>query len=451
MINYHSTNYLTPPVDFKTAVLRGQALDKGLYMLDEIPVLSAEDIYNFKNETLSIIGNKVITKFLGNVILKNDLKIILSESLDFTVPIERVRRNDYICYLDKGPTASFKDFGARTLARIMEFFLNIEEEERVILTATSGDTGGAVAQAFFDLKRIKVIILFPKDEISSLQRKQMTTLGRNILAIGIDGKFDDCQRIVKRTFNDPNLKHIKLTSANSINIGRLIPQTLYYFYSYSRIIDNFGEEVIFSVPSGNFGNLMGGLIASKMGLPVKKFISAVNENDAFPKFLETGKYNKIEPSKKCISSAMNVGHPSNLARVFDLYQGQIDENGIIIKSPNMSQIRKDIISYSISDDLTKDTIKQFYTKFKKILDPHGAVGWASLEKYRKENNEDAKYKAVCFETADPAKFPDEIKSLINVIPSLPESLKNIQNKKETQTSVEISDYTDFKLFLQNNY
>ncbi|MFW9823561.1 MAG: threonine synthase [Candidatus Thorarchaeota archaeon] len=451
MIKYHSTNFLTPPVDFKTAVLRGQALDKGLYMLDEFPVISTEDIYNFKNETISDIGYKVISNIIGNIIPKKDLKNLFTKALNFTVPIECIRRNDYICYLDQGPTASFKDFGARTLARIMEYFLNIEEEERVILTATSGDTGGAVAQAFFNLRNIKVVILFPRDEISDLQRKQMTTLGRNITSIGIDGKFDDCQRIVKTAFDDPNLKHIKLTSANSINIGRLIPQTIYYFLSYSQVIDKISEKIIFSVPSGNFGNLMGGLIAFKMGLPVKRFISAVNENDAFPKFLKTGKYNKIEPSKKCISNAMNVGHPSNLARVFDLYQGQIDENGIIIKNPNMVHMRKDIISYSISDDLTKKTIVKFHTKYQKIIEPHGAVGWASLERYRKENSEDDQYKAICFETADPAKFPDEIKALINLTLSLPKSLKKIQSKKEIQNSVAISDYSDFKLFLQNNY
>jgi threonine synthase len=331
----------------------------------------------------------------------------------------------------------------------MEYFLKIEDKESVILTATSGDTGGAVAQAFFNMKKIKVIVLYPKDEISELQRKQMTTLGKNITAIGIDGKFDDCQRIVKRAFDDPDLKDVGLSSANSINIGRLIPQILYYFYSYSRIIDELDEKVIFSVPSGNFGNLMGGLIAYNMGLPVRKFISAVNENDTFPKFLETGVYEKVEPSKKCISSAMNVGHPSNFARIIDLYNGQIDETGRIKKNPNLNQIREDIVSYSITDELTKKTIVDFYNRFNKIIEPHGAVGWACLKIYRNKFIEEKKYKGICFETADPAKFPNEIISLIKITPKIPKSLKIIQNKKEIPNLIEITNYQDFKLFIQN--
>ena len=231
MVNYHSTNYRTPDVDFKTAVLRGQALDKGLYMLNKIPKLSNEKINSFKSSELYDIGFEVISEILGDDIPASDLKKILKDALNFSVPIEKIRENNYICYLDQGPTASFKDFGARTLARIMEFFLEIEDKKSVILTATSGDTGGAVAQAFFNMKRIKVIVLFPRDEISELQRKQMTTLGENITAIGIKGKFDDCQRIVKTAFADPDLKDIGLSSANSINVGRLIPQLLYYFYS----------------------------------------------------------------------------------------------------------------------------------------------------------------------------------------------------------------------------
>ncbi|MHA1986647.1 MAG: threonine synthase [Promethearchaeota archaeon] len=449
MINYHSTNYRTPDVDFKTAVLRGQALDKGLYMLNKIPKLSKEKINSFKSLALNDIGFEVISKIIGDIMPAYNLKKILKKALNFPVPIEKIRENDYICYLDQGPTASFKDFGARTLAGIMEYFLEIEDKERTILTATSGDTGGAVAQAFYGMKRIKVIVLFPRDEISELQRKQMTTLGNNISAIGISGKFDDCQRIVKTAFVDPDLKDFGLSSANSINIGRLIPQVLYYFYSFSHVKDEIDEEVIYSVPSGNFGNLMGGLIANKMGLPVKKFIAAVNENDEFPKFLETGNYKKVEPSKNCLSNAMNVGHPSNFARLIDLYNGKIDETGVIQKIPDLGQIGSDIVSYSINNDLTRRTIVNFYKNFNKIIEPHGAVGWACLENYRNKYPGDAKYKCICFETADPAKFPDEIISLINITPKIPQSLKNIQNKKEIPSSIEIKNYQDFKLFIQN--
>ena len=450
-IKFHSTNRNTPDVDFKTAIIRGQALDKGLYMLNEIPKLSPTQIYSFKDLELNEIGLNVLSKIIGNNIPEDKLRIILKKALNFAVPVEKIEENNYICYLDQGPTASFKDFGARTLARIMEYFLEIENRNAVILTATSGDTGGAVAQAFYEMKRIKVVVLYPKKEISDLQRKQMTTLGKNIVAIGINGKFDDCQRLVKTAFADPDLIQIGLSSANSINFGRLLPQTLYYFYSYSRIIEKKDEKVIFSVPSGNFGNLMGGLIALNMGLPVKKFISAVNENDEFPRFLETGVYKKVEPSKKCISNAMNVGHPSNFARLIDLYNGHIDETGIIYKNPDLEKIKRDIISYSISDNLTKKTIINFYNRFQKIIEPHGAVGWACLEIYREKYPEDNHYKAINLETADPAKFPDEIISLIGIVPKMPKSLEIIQNKQEYLIPIEINEYADFKQFLKENY
>ncbi|MFX1236935.1 MAG: threonine synthase, partial [Promethearchaeota archaeon] len=412
----HSTNRKAPDVDFKTAIISGQAVDKGLYMLNQIPKLSPEEIYSFKELELSEIAFTVILKILGNSIPSSDLKAILKDALNFPVPVEKITSKDYICYLDKGPTCSFKDFGARTLARVMEHYLKSENQEIIILTATSGDTGGAVAQAFYNMKNINVVVLYPKQEISDLQRKQMTTLGNNIMAIGINGKFDDCQHLVKTAFTDEQLKHLNLSSANSINIGRLLPQTIYYFWSYSQVVESIGEQVVFSVPSGNFGNLMGGLIAHKMGLPVKKFISAVNENDEFPRFLETGKYIKVEPSKKCISNAMNVGHPSNLARVIDLYGGQIDEKGIVHEEPDLEKLRRDIMSFSISDDLTKDTIVKFNERHGGIIEPHGAVGWSALSIFRKDFPEHATFKAISFETADPAKFPEEIVSLIGINP-----------------------------------
>ncbi len=450
-IKFHSTNYNTPDVDFKTAIIRGQALDKGLYMLNEIPKLESTQIFSFKDLELFEIGNIVLSKIIGKIIPEQNLKEILGTALNFKVPIEKISNNDYICYLDKGPTCSFKDFGARTLARMMEYFLESEDKNAVILTATSGDTGGAVAQAFYKMRRIKVVVLYPKDEISDLQRKQMTTLGQNVTAIGINGKFDDCQRLVKTAFADSDLKHINLSSANSINFGRLMPQTLYYFWSYSRVVENKGEKVIFSVPSGNFGNLMGGLIAFRMGLPVRKFISAVNENDEFPNYLETGIYKKVEPSKKCISNAMNVGHPSNLARLIDLYRGQIDELGIVHKDPDLNKIHQEIVSYSIDDNLTKKTIADFYQKYKKIIEPHGAVGWAALQKYREIYPENNNFKAINLETADPAKFPEEIISLINITPKIPNSLEIIQNKEEFPNQVEVNEYRDFKKFLRENF
>jgi threonine synthase len=298
------------------------------------------------------------------------------------------------------------------------------------------------------MNRIKVIVLYPKNEVSKLQRKQMTTLGKNVTAIGINGKFDDCQRFAKIAFADKALEHLNLTSANSINFGRLLPQTLYYFWGYSRILgEDIGEKVIFSVPSGNFGNLVGGLIAFRMGLPVKKFISAVNENDEFPRYVKSGKYQKVEPSKNCLSSAMNVGHPSNLARLIEMYGGQIDENGIVHEDPDLERIRNDIYAISITDEGTKKTIKDFYKEYTKIIEPHGAVGWAALQTYRKEFPKDQEIKSITIETADPAKFPDAIVSLIKITPKLPQCLEIINQKNEFPNPVEVNTYEDFKDYL----
>ena len=450
-MSFHSTNYNSLDVDFKTAVLQGQALDNGLYMLNKIPKLTDDTIDSFKNMDFVDIANKVIRKIIGNIISQDKLQQIVNNALNFEISLENIEKKDYICYLDRGPTCSFKDFGARTLARVMEHFLKVDNKNITILTATSGDTGGAVAQAFYKMSRIKVVVLYPKNEISDLQRKQITTLGENIIAFGIKGKFDDCQKIVKTAFSDKELNHVNLSSANSINFGRLIPQTLYYFWSYSRIVGKKNEKVIFSVPSGNFGNLTGGLIAKKMGLPIKRFISAVNENNEFPTFLRTGVYTKVDPSINCISNAMNVGHPSNLARIFDLYGGQIDEKGVIHRVPNMEELRNDIVSYSINDESTKDTIVNFYNNYKKIIEPHGAVGWAALQLYRNSYPKNNDIKSITFETANPSKFPEEIIKLISIVPEMPNSLKLIQNKHEFPNPKEISNYTDFKEYLLEDF
>ena len=449
MIKFHSTNHNTPDVNFKTAVLKGQALDKGLYMLNKIPVINQEVISSFKDLNLQEIAFQVLKIILDQQIPEKDLKRIIKNALNFEIELEKITQNDYLCLLTKGPTCSFKDFGARILARLMEYFLSIDKKNIIILTATSGDTGGAVAQAMYSMSRIKVIILYPKNEVSELQRKQMTTLGKNVIAIGINGKFDDCQKIVKTAFADEELDDYNLSSANSINVGRLLPQSIYYFWSHSRIVKIMDEKITFSVPSGNFGNLTAGIIAYKMGLPVERFVSAVNENDEFPKFLESGTYHSIVPSRNCLSSAMNVGNPSNLARIFDLYGGQMDENGIILKNPALNDLRSIITSYSISDSLTKETIIDFYKQYNRIIEPHGAVGWAALQKYHKENSHQTGSKSITFETADPAKFPNEIISLIKVEPKIPKSLQMIQNKEENPNPVEITEYEDFKSFVQN--
>ena len=451
MIRLHSTNRNAPQVDFKDAILKGQAPDKGLYMLDEIPRLKDKEIFSFRDLELPQIAYRVLSKIIGDLIPKNQLESVINRALNFEIPVRHVSNHDYMMYMDQGPTCSFKDVGARMLARLMEYFLEVENKNVIIITATSGDTGGAVAQAFYEMNRIKVIVLYPKNEVSNLQRKQMTTLGKNVSAIGINGKFDDCQRYAKNAFADKDLEYLNLTSANSINFGRLLPQTLYYFWGYSRVAEDLGEKVIFSVPSGNFGNLVGGLIAFKMGLPVKKFISAVNENDEFPRYVKSGKYQKVEPSKNCLSSAMNVGHPSNLARLIEMYGGQIDETGIVYKDPDLARIRNDIYAISITDEDTKKAIKDFYKKYTKIIEPHGAVGWAALQAYRKESPMDRGIKSITIETAHPAKFPEAIISLLNITPELPAEIARVQSSPEFPSPVEINTYEDFKKYMQSKY
>ena len=330
------------------------------------------------------------------------------------------------------------------MARLMHYFTKKENKSLTVLVATSGDTGGAMADAFYDLENINVIVLFPEKEISGRQRKQMTTLGKNVKALAIKGTFDDCQALVKRAFNDTDLDKLNLTSANSINFGRLMPQIVYYIYAYSRLAK---DKIIFSVPSGNFGNLVGGILAKEMGLPIEKFIVAVNENDEFPNFLKTGIYKPVVPSKKCSSNAMNVGNPSNLARLIDSYGGWLlderDENGKVIKKgvlkekPDMEKLRKDFVSFSITDEEVNETIKEAYNKYNTILEPHGAVGFAAVKKAALQGL------IVSLETADPAKFPDEIKELLDIEPEVPKSLSGLDNKEESFETIP-NDYEEFK-------
>jgi len=445
MIKYLSTNKNSPALSFRQALIQGLAPDKGLYMPDQIPKISKEIISSMKDMTYPEIAFIVTNQFLKNEIPEDELKRIVNEAYDYAIPLEKVIDYIYIMRLDQGPTASFKDFAARMMARLMQYYTKQENKNLLILTATSGDTGGAVADAFYGMDNIKVTVLFPEKEVSDRQRKQMTTLGKNITAIAIKGKFDDCQALVKQAFADEELSHLNLSSANSINFGRLLPQTVYYFYAYSRLADN--KEVIFSVPSGNFGNLMGGLIAKQMGLPIHKFIAAVNENNEFSRFLETWVYKPISPSIICPSSAMNVGHPSNLARLIYLYGGQMDERGNIIKMPDMNKLRKDIFSVSISNSETMQTIKQVHEKYNLILEPHGAVSFAALQHYLDETKDT--HLAISLETAHPAKFPEDIKSLLKINPELPKSMQQLEGKKENYLTLN-NNYNEFKTFLLDN-
>ncbi len=447
LIKYYSTNGKAPLVSFKGAIFQGLAPDKGLFMPGRIPKISLKEITAMKEMPYWEIAFTVARKFLQGEIPDNELQRICKEAYNFRVPLERVAKRNYLLLLDQGATASFKDFAACLMSRLVQFFLLQEEKQMTIITATSGDTGSAVANAFFGLKNIKMVVLFPEREVSETQRKQMTTLGGNIIAIAVDGKFDDCQAIVKKAFADNELQKFNLSSANSINFGRLLPQAIYYFYAYAKLFEKIGEKIVFSVPSGNFGNVCAGIIAKRMGLPVEKFVIAVNENNEFPRFLETGKYKKIVPSRECLSNAMNVGHPSNLARVVDLYGGQMDETGKVNKLPDLKKMRKDIFSLSVSDAQTKLAIKEAFSKYKIVLEPHGAVGWFALQEFLK--NEKKKF-CVSIETAHPAKFPEIIKETIGIDPERPKSFAGLETKQEKFEKMP-NDYTKFKEFLINNF
>lgn len=450
---YYSTNHKSPSISFREALLQGQSPDKGLYLPETIPQLSADEIKSFINKPYHEIAYDVTSKYLAGEILPEELKRIVREAYNYPVPLEPVYQRKYIMRLDQGPTASFKDFAARMMGRLMHYYLALENRSLLILTATSGDTGSAIANAFYGLENIKVVILFPEKEVTGRQRKQMTTLGRNVSVISVNGKFDDCQALVKEAFADPDLLHMNLSSANSINIGRLVPQIVYYFYAFARLrVGNPGDDVIFSVPSGNFGDMMGGILAMKMGLPVKRFIIGVNENDEFPAYLSTGKYRKVEPSRNCISSAMNVGHPSNLARLVSLYDGKMDEKGLIGQQADLEKMRSELFSVSITDETTRKTIQDTWENHNVLLEPHGAVGWAALQAFLKEEGKDLDKDQlfISLETAHPAKFPEEINRLLGFDPELPPSLQGIEDKEEHYESLK-NNYSAFKEYLMSNY
>ncbi len=448
-IRYYSTNGKAEPVNFGEAMLKGLAPDKGLYMPDHIPVLDPQIIQSLHHKPYHEIAFIVARNMLQNDIPDNEIERIAREAYNFPVPLEQVSDRNYIMRLDQGPTASFKDFAARMMGRLMQYHLQKKNQKMLILTATSGDTGSAIANAFYGLDNIKVVILFPENEVTARQRKQMTTLKKNIQIVSLNGKFDDCQALVKQAFVDKDLERLHLSSANSINIGRLVPQSIYYFFAWSQLAEN-REPITFSIPSGNFGNMMGGLLAKKMGLPVRKFIIATNENDEVPVYLKTGTYNTIAPSRNCISSAMNVGHPSNMARVIALYGGIMDEKGNITKEPDTRKLHEDIFAVSVRDTETTDAIKEVYKKYKIILEPHGAAGWMGLQKYLGQFPGEKSALTVMFETAHPAKFPEAIRNLLNIDPVLPPSLEGMDKLDESYDKIGNS-YEQFKEYLMRRY
>ena len=446
-ISFYSTNLQSPNCFFRQALLQGHAPDKGLYLPVTIPVIPYKEIISYGKMPYYEIAYHVTRHYLSGEIPDNVLKTIVKEAYVFEVPLEHVTDRKFVMRLDQGPTASFKDFAARMMGRLMQYFLQKEHHRLLILTATSGDTGSAVANAFYGLDTIDIVVLFPKNEVTPRQRKQMTILGKNVHVLAFDAKFDDCQSLVKQAFADPDLKKLNLSSANSINIGRLVPQIVYYFYAWAWLHHG-DEKAVYSVPSGNFGDMMGGVLAMKMGLPVQHFVIATNENDEFPQYLKTGQYQKIEPSRNCISSAMNVCHPSNLARLVALYGGQMDEKGLLNRPADLDKMRKDLWSISISDTQTRQTISNAYRQYGTLFEPHGAVGWAGLMEYLRSKPEFNTTDQLCIslETAHPAKFPEEIEKILSIVPTLPSSLEGIDSQSEFVTNLE-HDYQAFKEYL----
>lgn len=400
----YSTNNPKHIISLKEAVIQGLSPDGGLFMPTEIPKLQPEFFDTIEKLSFQEIALTVSSALLKEDIPAEDLKKIVYEAVNFDAPLVKVSENNYALELFHGPTCAFKDFGGRFMSRLVRYFNS--REKITILAATSGDTGSAVAHGFLNIPGTEVILLYPKEKVSHIQEQQLTTMGGNITALEIAGTFDDCQAIVKQAFNDQDLKaKYRLTSANSINIARLIPQSFYYFYAYAQIKEH--GAPIFSVPSGNFGNLTAGLFAAEMGLPVRKFIAATNANDTFPKYLHTGKL-EPKPSVQTISNAMDVGNPSNAARIIALF-------------PELETLRQKIWSKSFSDKQTTETIQKIQEKYHYLLDPHGAVAWLGLEQYRQESGD--KSPGIFLETAHPAKFGAKVE-----IP--PQIAQYLDRKKE---------------------
>ncbi len=429
-MQFYSTNKTSPLVDFREATVKGLATDKGLYFPETIPQIDKEFIKHIDKYTNAEIAYRVIAPYISELIPHSELQRIVEETIDFEIPLVQVTENIFSLELFHGPTLAFKDIGARFMSRCLGYFAKEKQEKVIVLVATSGDTGGAVANGFFNVAGVEVVILYPSGKVSSVQEKQLTTLGGNIHALEVEGNFDDCQRMVKDAFSDEALnKKIFLTSANSINVARWLPQQFYYFFAWKQWADKNNPPVI-SVPSGNFGNICAGLLAHKSGLPVKHFIAACNANDVVPKYLNTGKY---QPQKAIatISNAMDVGDPSNFVRILEMYK--TDEEGL----------QKIMSSTSLSDGETKATLKEVFKKENYLLDPHGTVAYHALKNYLEQNKN---LKGIFLETAHPVKFYDVVEPIIQQKVPIPVSVQE-QLKKEKKSIKMVADARPLKEFL----
>ena len=432
-MNYISLNHNSQKVNFENALINGLAPDKGLYYPESIPKLSENFFNKIKDLNNIEIAYSVIKPFIGNCIDKENLNKIIADTLNFEFPLKEIEKNIASLELFHGPTLAFKDVGARFMARCLGYITQNKRNKKItVLVATSGDTGGAVANGFYNIEGIDVVILYPKNKVSKIQEKQLTTLGNNINALEVDGDFDDCQDMVKNVFIDAQIKSkIDVTSANSINVGRWLPQIFYYFFAYKEIIKNNlkNKKIVFSVPSGNFGNICAGLLSKLMGLPINHFISATNINNVVPIFLKTGQYIP-KKTKKTISNAMDVGNPSNFIRIQNLYNN------------DFHKLKKVMSGYHFSDSKTSNEIYNVYKNNNYVLDPHGAVGCLGLKKFLNEHED---YFGVFLETAHPIKFMEIVEKKIKNKISIPNQIKKILYKSENKTS--ISNYNELKSFL----
>ncbi|MBI5856602.1 MAG: threonine synthase [Sphingobacteriales bacterium] len=419
-MQFYSLNKQSPKVSFKEATISGQAPDKGLYFPEIIPQVRKELIEKIENFSNEEIAFEVIRPYMDNTIAEADLFNIVKETINFPVPLVNVTENIFSLELFHGPTLAFKDIGARFMSRCLGYYVKGSNKKVTVLVATSGDTGGAVANGFYNINGVDVVILYPSGKVSSVQEKQLTTLGNNVHALEVHGTFDDCQQMVKQAFGDDELnKKLFLTSANSINVARWLPQQFYYFFAYKQWKEKNNPPVI-SVPSGNFGNICAGLLANASGLPVKHFIAACNANDVVTRYLQTEKY---QPGKTIptISNAMDVGDPGNFVRVLELFKQQF------------SILAAKVSSYSISDDETKATIKKVFADKNYLTDPHGAVAYLALENYLQTHPGE---KGIFLETAHPVKFYNIIESVINDEIEIPVSVQSLLRKKKVSTPIE---------------
>lgn len=430
-MKYYSTNKNAPDATLEEAVVKGLAADRGLYMPAEIKKLLVSFFEEIDKLSFQEIAYRVADAFFGSDIPAETLKQIVYDTLSFDVPAVKVKDDIYSLELFHGPTLAFKDVGARFMARLLGYFIRKEGKKQVnVLVATSGDTGSAVANGFLGVEGIHVYVLYPKGKVSEIQEKQFTTLGNNITAIEVNGTFDDCQALVKSAFMDKELnEHMQLTSANSINVARFLPQAFYYFYAYAQMKKlGKADNLVICVPSGNFGNITAGLFGKYMGLPVKRFIAANNRNDIFYQYLKTGIYSP-KSSVATIANAMDVGDPSNFARIYDLYGGSHEA------------IKKDISGETYTDEQIRETVQAVYNETGYLLDPHGACGYRALAEQLQPGET-----GVFLETAHPAKFLQTVESIIGVEVQIPEKLQAFMKGQKESVSME-KDFASFKSYL----